>query len=79
LFYLFLTTQIRFRLAAARRPRPGQFRPPGLKGQERKIEEKNKHVHDPDAPDALVLYRPSKFDKLRIFSLLTITIPFTFF
>lgn len=52
---------IRFRLAAARKPRPGTFHV-RMKG-EAKEEIKQSHNHDPDAPNALVLYRAPKFEK----------------
>lgn len=51
----------RFRLAGARKPRPGTFRVP-IKG-EKTEEKKVTHNHDPDAPNALTLYRAPKFEK----------------
>lgn len=63
---LFSLTIIRFRLAAARRPRPGTFQGPRLKkdclenGEPKAVVS---HIHDPDIPGRLVLYRPGQFDK----------------
>lgn len=65
LTYWIFGTVYRFRLAAARKPRPGAFRVP-TKG-EKKQENIVCHNHDPDAPDALVLYRAPKFDKYVVF------------
>ena len=53
-----------FRLAAARRFRKGNFQGPRKLDEMSATEEKaTNHIHDPDVPGRLVLYRPTQFDK----------------